>query len=198
MILSILIATTYNRKESFDILINEIQHQIVINGLQQKIEIISICDGKQVSVGYKRQKLLESASGDYICYVDSDDMVSKTYCIDIVNAIEQNKGIDCIGFLIDCDMEGKNENAISSNKYNDWCENKDGFKYCRTIYHKNPVKRSIALQVGFEDKRFAEDYDYSVGLKKSGLLKNEFFINKVMYYYQYKYENKTTKYGINE
>jgi glycosyltransferase involved in cell wall biosynthesis len=195
MILSILIATTYNRKNSFDILVNEIQRQIILHSLEKKIEVISICDGKNVSVGYKRQKLLEAASGDFICYIDSDDMIAETYCIDIVTAIENNINVDCVGFLINCDMEGKKENAISSNRYDDWCENKDGFKYCRTIYHKNPVRRSIALQVGFEDKRFGEDYTYSVGLKKRGLINSESFINKVLYYYQYKYENKNTKYG---
>ena len=93
-------------------------------------------------------------------------------------------------------MDGKIELAIASNRYSDWCENKNGFRYCRTIYHKTPVRRDIALMVGFEDLRFAEDYKYAVGLKKTGLLKNEIFIDKVLYYYNYKYENPKTKYGL--
>ena len=99
-------------------------------------------------------------------------------------------------FLIECNMDGKIELAIASNRYSDWCENKNGFRYCRTIYHKTPVRRDIALMVGFEDLRFAEDYKYAVGLKKTGLLKNEIFIDKVLYYYNYKYENPKTKYGL--
>lgn len=196
MILSILIATTYSRNNTLQKLIENINNQISIYNLSSKIELIVVFDEKQVSVGYKRQKLLECASGKYVCYIDSDDNISDTYCKDIVDAIEQNPNSECVGFLIECNMDGKIELAIASNRYSDWCENKNGFRYCRTIYHKTPVRRDIALMVGFEDLRFAEDYKYAVGLKKTGLLKNEIFIDKVLYYYNYKYENPKTKYGL--
>lgn len=196
ILLSILIATIESRKDKFDKLYNELNNQINQFGLAKEIEIKYYSDNKEISVGSKRDFLLKSAIGKFISYIDDDDEISKTYCNDIVQAIKENQSADCVGFLIECNMEGKIEQAIASNRYNDWCENKDGFRYCRTIYHKTPVKRDIALKVGFEDVRFAEDYKYAMGLKKTGLLKNEIFLNSILYYYKYKYENPKTKYGL--
>ena len=76
----------------------------------------------------------------------------------------------------------------------DWTENVDGYKYVRSIYHKTPVKREIALKAMFPDKSFGEDYEYSMRIKP--FLSKEIFINKVLYYYNYKYENPQTKYGL--
>ena len=90
-------------------------------------------------------------------------------------------------------MDGVKSIAASSNKY-EWTENVDGYRYVRSIYHKTPVKRDIALQCMFPDKSFQEDYEYSMRLKP--FLKNEVFIKKVLYYYNFKYENPKTKYGL--
>jgi hypothetical protein len=116
------------------------------------------------------------------------------YIDQILQAIKTEP--DCVGMLIDCDMQGVKRNAIASLKYNNWGENKDGFKYVRSPYHKTPVKRWIALKAGFPDKRFGEDYEYSMRLINSGLLKTEVMVKSPIYFYRYKYENPKTKYGI--
>jgi len=159
-----------------------------------EIEILFECDNKEISVGAKRQKLLERATGEYIVFIDDDDWVADFYVSEILKAIKYTP--DCIGFLIDCDIEGVKSNAKASLRYKEWQENVDGFKYVRSIYHKTPVKREIALQVGFSDKRFGEDYEYSQRIMP--LLKTEVFINKVMYYYIYRSKNQTAneRYGI--
>jgi hypothetical protein len=160
-------------------------------------EILFECDNKEISVGAKRQKLLERASGAYVVFVDDDDEVNDVYIPKIINKIIINQP-DSVGFIIECDMEGKKETAIASNKYSDWCENEDGFKYCRTPYHKTPIKRELALSIGYKDMRFGEDYDYSKRLKESHLIKKESFIEEVMYYYNYKFEDPKIKYGITD
>ena len=190
MLLSILICTIDSRKNEFNKLLTKLKIQAL-----DEVEILSICDNKEMTIGAKRNKLLEMAEGDYVCFVDDDDSVSDDYINSILKAIKKEP--DCIGFQIECNMEGKIEKAIASNRYDVWCENKDGYRYCRTIYHKTPTKRSIALQIGYKDIRYAEDHDYSLRLKQSGLLKEEVFIDKVLYYYNYKFENPNTKYNLN-
>ncbi len=193
MKLSVLICTTFDRVKMFDLLRHHLQTQINEYGLGKDVEILSECDNKEISVGKKRQNLLEKAKGDYIVFIDSDDMVPYYYVQEIIEAIKLNP--DCIGFRIECKgTTGKT--ASASDKWNDWADNVGGFDYVRTIYHKNPVRRDIALQIGFKDMRFGEDYDYSKRLKESHLLKMEVFIDKVMYEYRYKYEDPKTKYGI--
>jgi hypothetical protein len=194
MKLSILICTIKGRENQFQALLGTIKKQLLIEHMQE-VELLTKIDNKEISVGAKREALLNCAKGDYVVFIDDDDSVADDYIEQILKAIQHNP--DCIGFKIECNMEGIKHKAIASNIYDDWCENVDGFKYCRTIYHKTPVRREIALQIGFKDMRFGEDYDYSKRLKASGLLKKEYFIDKYLYFYNYKFENPKTKYGIN-
>ena len=197
MILSILICTIESRKEKFDKLKQELERQISFFDQtipSESIEVLSICDNKEISVGAKRQRLLELSTGEYVVFIDDDDWISETYLEKIIHAIHLFP--DSIGFEIQCDISGVKTKAIASNRYSDWCEDRDGFKYCRTPYHKTPISREIAIEIGYNDIRFGEDYDYSFRLKKSGLIKNEVYINDVMYYYNFKYEDPKIKYGF--
>jgi len=201
MKLSICICTIETRVAQFSLLKHHLQTQINEFGLQRDVEILSECDNKQISVGKKRQNLIEKSKADYVVFVDDDDMIPYYYVQKIIEAIKTTTKPfayyppDCIGFKIECKgTVGKT--ASASNKWDDWANNVGGFDYVRTIYHKNPVKREIALQIGYKDMRFGEDYDYSKRLKESGLLKEEVFIDEIMYEYRYKFEPHTTKYGI--
>lgn len=183
--LSILICTIPERVERF----NKLYHS-----LPKTDEVEVLYDPRPrgaLSVGKKRQHLLEMAKGDYVVFIDDDDSVSEDYVNDILSAADENP--DCITFKIDCNIDGKKFfTATASNSFADWkdspCE--------RTPYHKTPIKRDIALNIGFKDMRFGEDYDFSKRLKQSGLIKSDSHINKVLYYYKFKYEDPKIKYGI--
>lgn len=190
--LSILIPTVVGREEKFLKLFNSL-----CENKSFEYEVAFQKDNKEISIGAKRQSLLEAARGEYIVFIDDDDTVPVYYIERILAAIKAESP-DTIGFLIDCDIEGKKESAIASNRYEDWCENRDGFRHCRTPYQKTPILKSIALQIGYKDMRYGEDYDYSKRLKKSGLIKSEYFINEVMYFYNYKHEPHNKKYGITD
>lgn len=187
--LSILLPTIESRKEVFALLFAHLATQ----AKDLPVELVVDCDNKQVSIGAKRQRLLEKARGEYIVFVDDDDWVINDY----VQSILDNTGSDAIGFQIECTDHAKpdvRELASASRKYTDWGDNKDGFRYVRSIYHKTPVRRELALKAGFKDMRFAEDYDYS--MRVMPLIQSEAYIPKVMYYYRFKYEEHSAKYGI--
>lgn len=187
--LSILLATVENRAELFAKLHAELQRQAV--GFP--VELVVACDAKQISIGKKRQNLLEAAKGDYVVYVDDDDWVSVDYVMSICAAIATKP--DCVGFEIHCTKNGGGvESAIASLRYAQWGDHKDGYRYVRSIYHKTPVKREIALKVGFPDLRYAEDKFYSSGVQ--ALCKTEVFVKRVLYYYRYRNEPFHQKYGI--
>lgn len=181
MKLSILIATLESRKAQFERLCAFLEAQPCAAAVQ----ILSVCDNGQMTIGAKRQMLLEHAAGDFIVYVDDDDEVAGDYIPSIL--AHCNDGIDCIGFPIDCygyvrGKPGELERAIVSNRYNMWAENFDGFRYVRCPHHLVPVRREHALKAGFDAKsRHGEDHAYSMRLLKLGLLKNEAFIDRPMY-----------------
>lgn len=189
MRLSVLVCTIPSRKPLFDKLVRHLKSQ----SRSTEFEVLSDCDNKTISVGAKRQKLLEIATGDYVSFIDDDDTVPDDYIDSILEAIESEP--DSVGFAIHCSgCEGVT--ASASNRWKDWAEKTGGFDYVRTPYHKTPIRREIALQIGFKDMRFGEDYDFSKRLKQSGLIKTEVYIPKIMYYYRYKFEDPKTKFGM--
>jgi hypothetical protein len=68
-------------------------------------------------------------------------------------------------------------------RYKEWKEHVNGYDYVRNITHFNPVRRELALQVGFKDLRYGEDRIYSDAVTK--LCETEVFINKRMFHYRY-------------
>lgn len=197
MILSILICTIEGREAQFEKLLFELSRQRSVYGRFNDVEILHWKDNKQMTVGTKRQKLLEQATGDYVVFVDDDDEVSPFYIIRILTAIDQQKP-DCIGFKIRCIFDGGiPKTAVGSNRFSAWADNVEGYDYVRTIYHKNPIRRDIALKIGYMDMRYAEDHDYSKRLKASGLLKTEVFLDEYLYIYNYSSKiPHNQKYGI--
>jgi glycosyltransferase involved in cell wall biosynthesis len=180
MKLSILIPTLESRREKFDALCQVLFDQINSNPEIDHHDILfhTIRDAGQMSIGVKRQRLLEQAQGDYICFIDDDDMVPDDYVAKILNAIESEP--DCCSLTGELHWpNGGIERFEHSIDYDKW-EKKDNV-YLRYPNHLNAVKRELALQVGFKDLRHGEDRDYSDRLKP--LLKTEAKIEGVIYHY---------------
>jgi len=180
MKLSILICTTVDRRDLFVPLYAEFQRQI--QGKLDSVEILAEEDNKEISVGAKRQKLLERAQGEYIVFFDSDDLPYGDYIDSILQSLRTRR--DMVGFLIDMTTNGKNKLVCChSLKYKQWAKNVDGYAYVRNVTHFNPVKRELALQAGFKDMRFGEDKDYSDRL--TPLCQTEVFIPRALFHYRY-------------
>lgn len=188
--LSILLPTVVQRADLFAKLHAELQRQS--DG--KPVELLVACDNKEISIGKKRDNLLRAATGDYVAFVDDDDWVAPDYVDRILAAIETNP--DCVGFKIECTQNGRNPRlACASMRYKQWADNVDGFFAVRTIYHKTPVRRELALKVGFQDLRYSEDKIYSNGIMKH--VKTEVFVDAVLYFYRYSSkEGFMAKYGF--
>lgn len=194
-LLTIMIPTTVDRREMFKKLYTELWRQVIECWAMNEIEIVYEEDSKEISVGAKRQKLLEKANGEFVVGFDSDDWPAPNYINDILQALLQNKDIDHVGFFELCTWDGKNPKiSIFSNKYQKWGENIYGYDYIRCANPKSVIRKSKALQVGFADQRFGEDILFSEAV--TPLLKSEVFIDKILYYYKYKTQNHDERYGI--
>lgn len=175
MKLSILIPTLESRSDQRDDLLDVLADQIEGNN---DIEIL-IEHGDIESVGTKRQRLLDRAIGDYIAFIDDDDMVPDDYVAKILKAIETEPDCCSLTGEIHWASSGQTERFEHSIKHDKW-EKKDGV-YLRYPNHLNAVRRDLALKVGFKDMGHGEDRDYSDRLKP--LLKNEAPIDGVIYHY---------------
>lgn len=190
-IFSILLPTVQCRADLFALLHAELQRQ----AREKPVEIITACDNKEISIGKKRQNLLEAAHGDYVAYIDDDDWPAPTYVDDILTALAKKP--DCVGFEITCTFNGTDpQRAVTSLKYKKWGDHQDGFRFTRSIYHKSVVRRDIALMAGFRDIRYGEDKLFSDALQP--YLKTEVFISKVLYFYRFRREPFLAKYGFRQ
>lgn len=181
--LSILICTMPSRKQMFRELLYDLNNQV--NELPvYKRPMVEILHSEEMGIttGAKRNKLLQVAQGDFVVFVDDDDKVSDCYVSLILNAIENHPEVDCIGIqgIISTNGEDARQWYISKD-YGRWYD--DEGVYFRTPNHISPVKREIASKVGFPDKTFGEDSDYSTGIFP--YLKTEVKIPKNIYHYMF-------------
>lgn len=190
----VLIATTFDRRHLFETLLIELRTQIYSNRLEEEVQVLYDEDNREKSIGKKRQDLLNRSNSDFINFFDSDDWPYENYIRDIYSAL--NKDCDCVGILIDMTTNGINPQlCCHSLKYPVWENEKDGYDYVRNVTHFNPVKREIAIQVGFPDIRYGEDHVYSNGI--TSLCKKEIFIQIPVFNYRYSNKiNHNEKYGI--
>jgi glycosyltransferase involved in cell wall biosynthesis len=155
--------------------------------LTDAVELLVNVDRGQKTIGLKRNELLEEASGEYIAFIDDDDLVSDDYVEKILTAVASNP--DCCGMEGIVTFNGQNPRRfVHSLRYREWFE-RDGVYY-RNPNHLSPVKRELALQVGFPEKNYWEDRDYSARLLR--LLNREVYITGPIYYYLYVKQKKKT------
>lgn len=191
MRLSILIATTIDRRQLFNVLYEEFMRQT--EGLS--VEVLFEEDDKQMTIGAKRQKLLERAKGDYVAFFDSDDWPMEYYISEVLRALEFDP--DCVGFLIHMTTNLNNpQTCCHSIQYPKWAEKVDGYDYVRNCTHFNPIKRELALQVGYDSSlRFGEDRKYSDAV--TPLCVHEVFLDRRLFHYRYSSKEPfAKKYGI--
>jgi glycosyltransferase involved in cell wall biosynthesis len=190
MKLSILIPTVPQRELLFKELTTYLLWQI---GELINKEVELIWDASPVgsmTTGEKRNKLLNEAKGDYVWFIDDDDWISDTAVKDILEGIKTNPDSFAINGTF----------TENGGKYRQWFISKD-LEYCADystgveVYHRppnhiTPMKRSIALQIGFPAKSNQEDYDFCMRLKDSRLIQSEYKIDKPIYEYRYINYNK--------
>lgn len=182
MKLSILIPSLRERASLLEDLEMDLMAQIGPLGVSEEVEVLKLVDGGEVSVGEKRNRLLADAKGDYVVFVDDDDAVSREYVYEILERIKASP--DCIGMRgIMTVGEGETFQVIYS------VSNQHGFASGRTYYrppgHLTPMRRQIAVKYRFPEKNLGEDFEWADRILKAGALRNEMFIDKVLYHYKF-------------
>lgn len=177
--LSILICTLEERRQTFERLLQQLQPQVA----GQPVEILQLCDNRQLSIGKKRQQLLEQAQGQYVAFIDDDDEVTPNYVQLILTALQklpQATHCSLLGLLT---ARGWPDRTFEhSTRYKIW-EERNGI-FVRPPNHLNTIRRDLALQAGFVDSNWGEDRQFSERLVALGCLTKEAAVPSVLYYYR--------------
>lgn len=177
MILSVLIPTLPNRYGLLNVLLHELYRQI------GELPIEVLVHRGEGTTGKKRNELLQSATGEYVCFIDDDDAVSHKYIELIMQGLATKP--DCLSLIGEMTVNGRNPRKfVHSLKYDRYFE-RDRVYY-RPPNHLNVIRADIAKQFTFPAIVFGEDTDWAMQICNAGVLKTEVEVSETLYYYQYK------------
>ncbi len=183
-ILSILIASLRSRGYLLNRLLGQLKDQRDQLSYPDVVQFLVMTDDGETPVGVKRNALMASAVGTNVAYVDDDDSIAEDYLSFLVDVLYKQKP-DVVQLNGIIKTDGGNPMPFThSIRYREWSEDDKG--YYRPPGHLSPMRRDIASQFLFPPVRTGEDYQWSVAIQKSKLLRKEVKTDRVLYFYDYK------------
>lgn len=177
--LSLLIPTVHGREAMYERLIKRINEL----GQGYPFEIVTLKDKKgESSIGEKRNKLREMSKGDYIAFIDDDDMILDQYFVGAFRAIDA--GADVMGMIGTMTTNGGYPKTFEHSIMHDHYYQQSGIYY-RPPNHLNPMKKSLSMQIDFPLISMGEDTNFAMRLCQAGLLNSEDFCMQPVYRYDF-------------
>jgi hypothetical protein len=182
MDISILIPTMKPRERLFQQVLNEVRKQIS-ECPEIRVEVLWESDNGELTLGQKRNVLMDRCQGKYHCFIDDDDVLAPYFLRTFVPMIQSDIDYDCASFLGAHYVKGKfNKLFYHSMDVDEWHEKSD--RFFRSTSPMNMIKTSIVREVRYKDIRNTEDHEFSKRLMSSRLLKTEFKIpDRPIYHY---------------
>lgn len=186
-LLSILIPSIPSRFESHLLpLWKELQRQCDESMYGSRVEILTLCDNKQRTIGAKRQALLNLAQGKYIAFMDDDDKCFDKYVILALHVIHiryyTNKLVDVITFNQHVSINGEQFSLTFKfgHEVNEE-PNKNGFT--RPPWHVCLWRRDVVQHCTFPNSNYGEDWAWAEQANKCA--KTSYHIDEFMMTYVY-------------
>lgn len=183
--LSILICTVPSRGPVLQAILSDLEQQI---GLLP-VQMLYIGDNFSMKVGEKRNELLQMAKGDYISFVDDDDVISPEYVKKIMEGIPSNPSVIVFKGKEYYNGQHTFDFIFSKNNPKNWKDRP------AKIHHMVPNhlcawKRELALRESFLPQNLREDHEWGERMLKH--IVSEYHINDYLYYYYYDKQNSLT------
>lgn len=146
------------------------------------VEVVALYNNADKTIHEYRQALLDDARGDYISFVDDDDMVTGDFIETVVVAMWNNPGTDYIAFRHAYYESGVFDRETRTGLHLGPSRNLPEY-FVRVITHINPVRMELARQAGFTSAKAGEWEDHAYDMKVAELAKTEVVIPRPLYHY---------------
>ncbi|MDC1499574.1 glycosyltransferase [Amylibacter sp.] len=170
--LSILIASLRSRKLKLERLLTSL-------GTHSSVEALVEVDDGELSIGLKRQTLLDRANGKYIVYLDDDDIVAENFVAKILENIKFNP--DAIGYWIEHHKDGHKQ-FIKKMTLGLTSQVMYQGDLLSPLTHRSVVKREILNEFTFPDIDWAEDRPYWAHIQKKIRWEKVILLEDILYY----------------
>ena len=183
MKLTVCICTISGREDSLKRLVNK----LTLQAEGKDVQVLWLGDNRKWTLGKKRMMMYFIANdSEYISFVDDDDDVSEDYVDTLLEAIEQNNGVDLINFKMQYEDRATIMPVYFSSRY----ENQNFVGHYERQSHTLMCWRWAALHGKcYPDVTLFEDAYFAAEAAKR--VTSEVSINKTLYYYKFDRENST-------
>jgi len=155
--LSILIPSIPSRLDMAAAMIRDLDYQIGT----RPVEVLCLTDNKRRSIGAKRQALLESSRGHFVCFVDDDDEIVEDYVARIMDTMGKaiREDADVIVFPTLAVLEDGRQYHVDHSIRNE-NEQPEWPHFKRKPWQVHPIRGRIARASVFTDCQYGEDADW--------------------------------------
>ncbi len=175
ILLSILIPTIPTRAVKLQRLLDILDPQVRD---RRDVEILCLRDNRSMSIGEKRNRMRSIARGDYVAFVDDDDVVSHDYVARIVAALGSRP--DVVTFRVRVEGYGPAKPC----RYGLGLSHADlPSEYHRKPNHLMAWRRDLANQIPFPLISHGEDTQWAEQIAK--LATAEIALDAILYQYLY-------------
>lgn len=175
--LSILICSLPNRLEKLKPIIDSLRHQ----SIGKSVQILYLGDNKSMTVGEKRNKLLDLADGWYITFIDDDDQIKPNYLPRIMEAIKEVPEV--ITFQVEKFFNGQQDRTQKFSREYGRNHRSPDKKFNLMLPNHLCVWRKDVIKERFPHKNLAEDHQWAEMMLPH--YSNEFHIDEVLYTYNF-------------
>jgi glycosyltransferase involved in cell wall biosynthesis len=182
ILFSVLILSIPSRIERF--LVPLYSHLLAQVSGRRDVEVLCLIDNKVMSIGTKRQALLDSARGEWIGFLDDDDAVSPDY-VDLLTQAMTTHPADIVTFDQHC-VVNDDEFVVHfrmGNPHQPYVPGARAARLLRPPYHMCMWRKAIAKRVRFPDSSYGEDIGWCSAMYP--LVRSEAHIDAVLHHYRY-------------
>ncbi len=172
--------------------IADLLDELLKQAFNKPVEILYLGDNMTKTVGQKRTDAVQIAKGEYICFIDDDDMVVPEYLEKILTALEQKP--DVVTFHVDWKYSDRDDRIqVFGRVGRRVLDPEMRRKLGRPVVmcppnHLCVWKRELAVQVAYPSKNKGEDHLWSELMFQKHLGKDRGLIvdiPEILYIYQY-------------
>jgi len=189
---SILIPTIPGREKGLSEVIATIREKVGRVAPDLRYEFCLAFDNREMSIGKKRQQLLEKAKGKYLSFIDDDDTITDAYIEDLWATIQGGyHTMRLRGQMSQYTFVHSTEIQLSF----PMATNTDPPVFQRPPNHLNPMLSDVAKLVPFKDAVNGEDLDWTLSLYKAKFIETEYRGDPSRIHYIYNLGERTVHSG---